>query len=397
MLPDIDDIPFLNERVKSLPVTPSSIPTTSDQFLLPAFDLIPGDPIDGECPDGQWLCSDNTTCIFDTQKCNGIVDCHNAETSEGGEDEDDCGEGSANYDESTTTTTTTIKPRTSTTESWLDPNFLESIGAVSPTSPPIEDEGPDVSTKGWYPGDEQARRNRDEFDQLDCRRHFLQPKPRRLPDAVPEECMRILKSISFLTFQGAHLRMCGCHETGSRESMCDKYYGGCLCKNLVVGRRCDSCAPASYGFSSLGCTRYQKISKLTIILFDIFCKGVIATEQAVKTSSATKTQGNASATLSSQPLVGSVTSVSPATGTSPTASSANATGTPTPATLRLASATTVGMQLWATSVTNVSLATTEDQRWELIKSSAESASVQTQRPAGTTLPGRELVSWTQPP
>ena len=93
-----------------------------------------------------------------------------------------------------------------------------------------------------------------------------------------------------------------------------------------------------------------------------FCKGVIATEQAVKTSSATKTQANASATLSNQPLDGSVTSVSPATGTSPTASSANATGTPTPATHRPVSATTVGMQLWATSVTNVSSATTEDQR-----------------------------------
>ena len=124
---------------------------------------------------------------------------------------------------------------------------------------------------------------------------------------------------------------------------------------------------------------------------------MIATEQAVKTSFATKTQANASATLSNQPLVGSVTSVSPATGTSPTASSANAMGTPTPATHRLVSATTVGMQLWATSVTNVSLATTEDQRLDLIKFSAESASVQTQRPAGTTLPGRELVSLTQPP
>ena len=149
--------------------------------------------------------------------------------------------------------TSTIRP--STTESWLHKDFLDTIGAGGSTSSPTEDEGPDVSTKGWYPGDELVRQNREDFDRLDCRRHFLQAKPSRMPDAVPEECMRILRSISFLTFQGAHLRQCGCDTTGSRESMCDKYYGGCLCKNLVVGRRCDSCAPASYAFSSLGCTR----------------------------------------------------------------------------------------------------------------------------------------------
>ena len=214
-------------------------------FLLPAIEQIPGDPVDGLCPSGQWLCADNATCIFDDKKCDGNNDCPQSENGEGGEDEDECESGSELGDDTTTTTM----------DSWLDPSFLEGIGAASPTSPPIEEGGPDVSTKGWYPGDEKVQKDRAEFDRLDCRRHFLQPKPRRMPDAVPEECMRILKSISFLTFQGAHLRMCGCHETGSRDSMCDKYYGGCLCKNLVVGRRCDSCAPASYGFSSSGCTR----------------------------------------------------------------------------------------------------------------------------------------------
>ena len=133
--------------------------------------------------------------------------------------------------------------------------FLNEHIKSAPTSPPSEEEDPDVSTKGWYPGDKQVRQNRVHFDRLNCRRHFLKPKPRRMPGAVPEGCMRILKSISFLTFAGAHLRMCGCHETGSKELMCDKYYGECICKSLVVGRQCDSCAPASYGFSSSGCKR----------------------------------------------------------------------------------------------------------------------------------------------
>jgi hypothetical protein len=37
--------------------------------------------------------------------------------------------------------------------------------------------------------------------------------------------------------------------------MCDKYYGGCRCKTLVVGRRCDACAPAAFGFGGSGCRR----------------------------------------------------------------------------------------------------------------------------------------------
>ena len=93
MLPDIDDIPFLNEHIKTPPVTPASISSTSDMFLLPAIEPIPGDPVDGLCPPGQWLCADNATCIFDNQKCDGTVDCPISETGGGGEDEDKCESG----------------------------------------------------------------------------------------------------------------------------------------------------------------------------------------------------------------------------------------------------------------------------------------------------------------
>ena len=41
--------------------------------------------------------------------------------------------------------------------------------------------------------------------------------------------------------------------TGSISSMCDKYYGGCECKTLVMGRKCERCAPAAFGFRSSGC------------------------------------------------------------------------------------------------------------------------------------------------
>ena len=57
------------------------------------------------------------------------------------------------------------------------------------------------------------------------------------------------------TCAGAFSRPCECSATGSLSQQCDKYYGGCECKGLVVGRRCDGCAPAAFGFSSGGCQR----------------------------------------------------------------------------------------------------------------------------------------------
>ena len=46
--------------------------------------------INGVCPVGQWLCGDNSTCIFEAQKCDGQYDCPKGETTGGGEDEDEC-------------------------------------------------------------------------------------------------------------------------------------------------------------------------------------------------------------------------------------------------------------------------------------------------------------------
>ena len=61
--------------------------------------------------------------------------------------------------------------------------------------------------------------------------------------------------VKLLLFLGAFSRPCECSDTGSLSKKCDTYYGGCDCKGLMVNRRCDACAPASYGFSSQGCRR----------------------------------------------------------------------------------------------------------------------------------------------
>lgn len=47
---------------------------------------------------------------------------------------------------------------------------------------------------------------------------------------------------------------CQCNTTGSVSKLCDEYGGNCHCKPNVVGRRCDRCAPGTYGFGPEGCT-----------------------------------------------------------------------------------------------------------------------------------------------
>ncbi|NWW30751.1 LAMB1 protein, partial [Panurus biarmicus] len=47
---------------------------------------------------------------------------------------------------------------------------------------------------------------------------------------------------------------CQCDPQGSRSSECQVQGGQCECKPHVIGRRCDHCAPGSYGFGPLGCS-----------------------------------------------------------------------------------------------------------------------------------------------
>lgn len=47
---------------------------------------------------------------------------------------------------------------------------------------------------------------------------------------------------------------CQCDPQGSLSGECDKVGGQCRCKPNVIGRRCDQCAPGTYGFGVSGCT-----------------------------------------------------------------------------------------------------------------------------------------------
>ena len=46
---------------------------------------------------------------------------------------------------------------------------------------------------------------------------------------------------------------CQCDPTGSLSAVCEGQGGRCECKPNVIGRRCDQCAPGTYGFGPAGC------------------------------------------------------------------------------------------------------------------------------------------------
>ncbi|KAK9751877.1 Laminin EGF domain [Popillia japonica] len=71
------------------------------------------------------------------------------------------------------------------------------------------------------------------------------------PQNVPEVCRQHYNSISAYIFNGG--QSCQCDPTGSVSKLCKEYGGICSCKQNVVGRRCDTCAPGTYGFGPEGC------------------------------------------------------------------------------------------------------------------------------------------------
>ncbi|KAJ8664871.1 hypothetical protein QAD02_006533 [Eretmocerus hayati] len=68
---------------------------------------------------------------------------------------------------------------------------------------------------------------------------------------IREICEKYQNSIGLYVFDGAY--SCECDETGSHSKICENYGGACSCKPNVVGRRCDRCAPGTYGFGPEGC------------------------------------------------------------------------------------------------------------------------------------------------
>ncbi|XP_037334341.2 laminin subunit beta-2 [Pungitius pungitius] len=96
--------------------------------------------------------------------------------------------------------------------------------------------------------DPEAEQRREEMIRYMCLDSFMiTPMP-----VLAEMCSKLICSISSIIHDGA--LPCQCDPQGSISGECDKVGGQCRCKANVMGRRCDQCAPGTYGFGVKGCT-----------------------------------------------------------------------------------------------------------------------------------------------
>lgn len=101
---------------------------------------------------------------------------------------------------------------------------------------------------GFQGNEPEAEQRRDEMTRYMCLDSFMiTPMP-----ALAEMCSKLICSISSIIHDGA--LPCQCDPQGSLSGECDKVGGQCRCKPNVMGRRCDQCAPGTYGFGVNGCT-----------------------------------------------------------------------------------------------------------------------------------------------
>ncbi|XP_018593226.2 laminin subunit beta-2 isoform X2 [Scleropages formosus] len=68
---------------------------------------------------------------------------------------------------------------------------------------------------------------------------------------LSDVCAKLISSMSAIINDGA--LACHCDPQGSVSSECNPRGGQCQCKPNVIGRRCDQCAPGTYGFGPAGC------------------------------------------------------------------------------------------------------------------------------------------------
>ncbi|XP_066997490.2 laminin subunit beta-1 [Anabrus simplex] len=91
------------------------------------------------------------------------------------------------------------------------------------------------------------QRRRQEYERYRCGDYFYTV----LKGPVHDVCSKYHHNIGFYVHGGAF--PCQCDPTGSISSLCSALGGSCQCKPNVVGRRCDRCAPGTYGFGPEGC------------------------------------------------------------------------------------------------------------------------------------------------
>ncbi|XP_077371311.1 laminin subunit beta-1 isoform X3 [Festucalex cinctus] len=101
---------------------------------------------------------------------------------------------------------------------------------------------------GFQGNEIEGELRREEMTRYMCLDSFMiTPMP-----TLAEMCSKLICSISAIIHDGA--LPCQCDLQGSLSSECDRVGGQCHCKPNVMGRRCDQCAPGTYGFGANGCS-----------------------------------------------------------------------------------------------------------------------------------------------
>lgn len=106
---------------------------------------------------------------------------------------------------------------------------------------------PRVEKLPFFNGSPSNEYKKKDFENYRCASYVMSNQRR----PIPEVCKKYLNSIGLAVFDGA--RKCSCDPTGSKSTICETLGGQCDCKENVMTRTCERCAPAYYGFGTEGC------------------------------------------------------------------------------------------------------------------------------------------------
>ncbi|XP_071818191.1 laminin subunit beta-1-like isoform X1 [Apostichopus japonicus] len=104
-----------------------------------------------------------------------------------------------------------------------------------------------VNDNELFKGDSISNYRREQWEYYRCGESHLSGYHSR----VAPVCEQLMFSMSAIIHDGA--LDCECNPTGSFSAICEEFGGQCQCKPNVIGRKCDRCAPGTYGFGPNGC------------------------------------------------------------------------------------------------------------------------------------------------